>query len=1128
MTFKELKPALFLAVSVLFATVVFSYKAGEKSALYPEPTATKTEIQASSEEIVENEPSEEKSQETVVAENFFALLVGVGDYLHSCEYLPDLVYTCSDVLKVKRALTEKIGVPEENIRTLTTLEDDPAKRPTRENIENGLGWLEDKSRSGSAALAMFAGHGFETKNGEAAFAPEDVELYANGVLKAETATSATALAKRLQGVDAEFKILIVDACRTPAGVDGKLGTFVAPPSFARLNKAGLAFAQSCNVGESSYETSELDGGVFTHFWVEGLNGRAREEDGRVTFWGVAGYAAKKTSEYVKKRAEAEKNKEEREKIFKTLQTPTYTAIGYQDFNLRESKAELLYREGRALAFGLDGTVVDGVRGFQLLTEATEEGSLEAQAELAELYLDGCEGTPSDTRKAVELAFEPARQGNPFAQRILADEYDEGNAAYLEPDYDKRKEWKEKYVEGLKELSASEGDARAAFYIGKHYELWSNEEEYIKEATRWYRLAAERKYPAAISELARRYYEGIGCEKNEEKARELWKQAFEQNERDAARYLGKLSYGEDDYEKAAAFFARAAKAYSPTGAYWYGRCLRDGEGVDQNYEEAARLFKQAAEQGSADAMYALGVCYREGKGVSKSLSSGAYWLKRAAKRRHPGAIALYGYCLEKGEGGVEKNETHALWEYVHASTLGNVEATRRVGLCKYNGVGCKRDYDQAFAAFKKAASKGDEIATVMLGECYKKGRGTKQDYSKALECYRRAAEAENALGMANLGMCYYEGKGVERDYDEAVKWFRKAEALGSKEARAALGLCRQLGIIKEEETLEKTTTEYQIAVEKGETGSAFVLGALYELGLGGVKKDYEKAAKLYRQDAEQGVALAMDALGKCYYNGNGVEQDYVEAVNWFRKAEDKGTTAATVSLGVCYYYGNGVKRDYDEAVKRFRVGVDAGDTQAMCHLGNCYLHGYGVEKSYDEAVAMYRKAVEMNSCEGMNSLGRCYQLGRGVERDYAKAVELYRKAAEKKIPSAVNNLGLCYQYGWGVERDYDEAVRLFREAIELNSVAATSNLGVCYYDGTGVEQDYSKAVELYRKAAEENFGWAMCNLGRCYENGNGVEKNLDEAKRWYRKATLNDDEEASAAAEKYLERLNRLENASDGE
>ena len=64
---------------------------------------------------------------------------------------------------------------------------------------------------------------------------------------------------------------------------------------------------------------------------------------------------------------------------------------------REAKADYLL--GRELAFGLNGTKVDGRRGFELLKKATDAGSVDAKAELAELYLDGCEGTPSDAARA---------------------------------------------------------------------------------------------------------------------------------------------------------------------------------------------------------------------------------------------------------------------------------------------------------------------------------------------------------------------------------------------------------------------------------------------------------------------------------------------------------------------------------------------------------------------------------------------------------------------------------------------------------------------------------------------------------------------------------------------------------
>ncbi len=946
MTFKELKPALFLAVSVLFATVVFSYKAGEKSALHPEPTATKTEIQASSEEIVENEPSEEKSQETVVAENFFALLVGVGDYLHSCEYLPDLVYTCSDVLKVKRALTEKIGVPEENIRTLTTLEDDPAKRPTRENIENGLGWLEDKSRSGSAALAMFAGHGFETKNGEAAFAPEDVELYANGVLKAETATSATALAKRLQGVDAEFKILIVDACRTPAGVDGKLGTFVAPPSFARLNKAGLAFAQSCNVGESSYETSELDGGVFTHFLVEGLNGRAREEDGRVTFWGVAGYAAKKTSEYVKKRAEAEKNKEEKEKVFKTLQTPTYTAIGYQDFNLRESKAELLYREGRALAFGLDGTVVDGVRGFQLLTEATEEGSLEAQAELAWLYLNGCAATRQDVKKAIELAYEPARRGNPFAQTVLANLY--GGGQVLFEDTDEVRKYLAESIIGI-ERYAENGDVRAMTIRGVTCESKLFDNNYT-EAVKWYRKASERKCAKATAQLARCYKYGLGVEKDEKEAERLLQESADQN-----HVLGITGL-----------------------AIW-----REENG---DFKASEALYRRAAEQNDVEAILLLASRHFVGRGVEKNDEEALKWYREGAKYADGLSMCALGTAYRYGNLGLERNDA------------------------------------EAAAWFRRAADVGHAKGMARLGECYCEGIGVTQNIDEALNWWRKADEKEDREASYKIGECYALGRGVEKNEAEAIKWFHKS-------------------------------------AEQGNVAATTQLGAHYLLGLG-VEEDKEKGMKFLLEACEKKHRFAMLFLADCYWRGLGVETDRAEAVKRYRQAADARCLDATERLGFAYFNGEGVEQDYEEALKWYLISAENGDNESS-----------------------------LKSCE---MVARCYESGKGVEKDVAISLKWRRRAAE------------------------------------LGSAQAANDLGERYFNGADVEQDYAEAIKWYRNAAEKNSGRAMRNLGVCYENGKGVEKNLNEAKRWYRRATLSDDEEACAAAEKDLERLNRLESENDGE
>ena len=54
-----------------------------------------------------------------------------------------------------------------------------------------------------------------------------------------------------------------------------------------------------------------------------------------------------------------------------------------------------------------------------------------------------------------------------------------------------------------------------------------------------------------------------------------------------------------------------------------------------------------------------------------------------------------------------------------------------------------------------------------------------------------------------------------------------------------------------------------------------------------QKKYEKAAKYYKEAAEQEDAVAQNKLGYMYENGLGVPEDYEEAMNWYQKAEEQG-------------------------------------------------------------------------------------------------------------------------------------------------------------------------------------------------------------------------------------------------
>lgn len=57
---------------------------------------------------------------------------------------------------------------------------------------------------------------------------------------------------------------------------------------------------------------------------------------------------------------------------------------------------------------------------------------------------------------------------------------------------------------------------------------------------------------------------------------------------------------------------------------------------------------------------------------------------------------------------------------------------------------------------------------------------------------------------------------------------------------------------------------------------------------GVPQDFEFAAKLFSQGAQQGFSDAQMEIGQMYAKGQGVPQDFVQAHFWFNVAGTKGT------------------------------------------------------------------------------------------------------------------------------------------------------------------------------------------------------------------------------------------------
>ena len=107
---------------------------------------------------------------------------------------------------------------------------------------------------------------------------------------------------------------------------------------------------------------------------------------------------------------------------------------------------------------------------------------------------------------------------------------------------------------------------------------------------------------------------------------------------------------------------------------------------------------------------------------------------------------------------------------------------------------------------------------------------------------------------------------------------------------------------------------------------------------GRRVDYNKAANLFRQAANNGSSEAQFALGCMYQNGHGVTQNFMEAADWYLKSAQADNPNAQFLLGLSYKEGSGVPRDPMESYKWILLAAEAGNTQhvaARQALEQCY-------------------------------------------------------------------------------------------------------------------------------------------------------------------------------------------------
>jgi len=223
----------------------------------------------------------------------WAVLVGVDDYSE----IRKLRFAGND----QRALAEQLiasGFPEDQVFLLHDKAEDKKYLPFRANIEKQLELVLGTVSPGDLVIVGFSGHGVQLE-GKSYLCPEDTQIDKLGT----TMIPLEDVYGRMAKCRASLKLLIVDACRNdilPAGrrsvvLSRSLGEFDGvkdqPPE-------GILLLSSCGSGQASIEDEQFGHGVFMHYMLEGLKGKAANAEGGVSLAGLYDYASLQTKKYV--------------------------------------------------------------------------------------------------------------------------------------------------------------------------------------------------------------------------------------------------------------------------------------------------------------------------------------------------------------------------------------------------------------------------------------------------------------------------------------------------------------------------------------------------------------------------------------------------------------------------------------------------------------------------------------------------------------------------------------------------------------------------------------------------------------------------------------------------------------
>jgi TPR repeat protein len=302
---------------------------------------------------------------------------------------------------------------------------------------------------------------------------------------------------------------------------------------------------------------------------------------------------------------------------------------------QSSQASQLLIRAHAYLRGTNGPP-DFVRAFQLFQQASQQGSLEANAWLGIMYVRG-QGTLQNLVQGAGLIQAAAAADNPIGLRFLGVIYQNGLG--VPQNYIQAKSYYEKAIA----LSDANSSGR----------------------------------------LALMYLSGLGVQLDTDRAIRLLEQGAaggdDFSQLSLGRFYAKSSHGSDpgnrdssllpvhssseNYALAVKYYGQAVQVGNRSAAFYLGQMYEQGLGVKQDYSQAFTYYQQSASRGLPEAQVALGQLYELGLGASVNYVN-AYTYYGLAESQGSSTAAQHLKTLSQLMTSGQRQEAESIMAQVH--------------------------------------------------------------------------------------------------------------------------------------------------------------------------------------------------------------------------------------------------------------------------------------------------------------------------------------------------------------------------------------------------------------------------------------------------------------------------------